>query len=356
MNRSGQKIITVVGARPQFIKAATVSRALREFAIEESIIHTGQHSDANMSDVFFAEMEIPEPKHFLGISGLTHGAMTGEMLKRIEAVLINEQPDAVLVYGDTNSTLAGSLAAAKLQIPVAHVEAGLRSFNMRMPEEINRILTDRVSKWLFCPTSTAVQNLSDEGIKAPAREVQNVGDVMFDATLHFKSKARWPSKLPPTLKTKPFALCTLHRQESIDNPSVFDDLLKALSGIARTTPIVWPVHPRAAKMLKVRGLAPDNIHMISPVGYLEMLGLLDACSFVATDSGGLQKEAYFFGKHCLTLRDETEWVELVQSGHNTLCGHDPEQILAAAEGAKPFTPKADLYGSGDAALKIAKAL
>lgn len=352
-----KKIVTVVGARPQFIKASPVSRALREAGISESIIHTGQHSDANMSDVFFHEMEIPKPEYFLGISGLTHGAMTGEMLKRIEEVLLQKKPDAVLVYGDTNSTLAGALAAAKLHIPVAHVEAGLRSFNMRMPEEINRTITDRVSKWLFCPTKTAVQNLESEGYKAPAFEIQNVGDVMFDATMHFKSKAKWPQELSQTLRSGPFVLCTLHRQESTDDPTVFSNLLEALTKIAVEIPVVWPVHPRARKTMEARGLRPAGIHMIAPVGYLEMLALLDACSFVATDSGGLQKEAYFFEKPCLTLRTETEWVELVECGANTLCGHNTDRIVSCAKEILSNSTKQKhpaLYGDGTAAKKIAE--
>lgn len=351
--------MTVVGARPQFIKASPVSRALKAAGISESIIHTGQHSDANMSDVFFNEMEIPKPEFFLGISGLTHGAMTGEMLKRIEEVLLQKKPDAVLVYGDTNSTLAGALAASKLHIPVAHVEAGLRSFNMRMPEEINRTLTDRVSKWLFCPTETAVHNLKNEGYTAPAFHIENVGDVMLDATLHFKKKARWPKELPESLQNKPFVLCTLHRQESTDDPRVFGDLLKALSSIAREMPVVWPVHPRARKTMEARGLNPLGIHMISPVGYLEMLALLDACALVATDSGGLQKEAYFFGKHCLTLRTETEWVELVEAGANTLCGHDRKRILEEFHRRLATTEAVTspaLYGTGHASENIATLL
>lgn len=353
------KIITVVGARPQFIKASTVSRACREAGVQESIIHTGQHSDANMSDVFFDEMEIPKPEFFLGISGLTHGAMTGEMLKRIEEILLQKKPDALLVYGDTNSTLAGALAAAKLHIPVAHVEAGLRSFNMRMPEEINRTVTDRISKWLFCPTKTAVKNLEAEGYRAPAFHIENVGDVMYDATLYYKRKARWPNELPESLRSKPFLLCTLHRQESTDDPKVFGELLSALTRIAKDMPVVWPVHPRARNTMAALGIKPEGVHMITPVGYLEMLALLDACALVATDSGGLQKEAYFFGKHCLTLRTETEWVELVEAGANTLCGHDAEVISFSFKKRSthlPVTESVKLYGNGNAATKIVEQL
>ena len=352
-------ITTIVGARPQFIKAATVSRAFAKAGIKESIIHTGQHSDANMSDVFFEEMEIPKPEHFLGISGLAHGAMTGEMLKQIEEVLTKARPDAVLVFGDTNSTLAGALAAVKMHIPVAHVEAGLRSFNMRMPEEINRTLTDRVSKWLFCPTVSAVKNLEAEGFREPAFQIENVGDVMFDATLYYKKKARWPAELDEKLRGKPFVLCTLHRQESTDDAEVFSELLMALTKIAIEMPVVWPVHPRARKMMAAQGLKPKGIHMVSPVGYLEMLALLEACKMVTTDSGGLQKEAYFFGKPCLTLRSETEWIELVELGANTLCGHSTGKIEAAFRknlSSPPEFKKAAPYGNGHAAEILAQSL
>ncbi len=354
-----KNIVTVVGARPQFIKAATVSRALSHAGISETIIHTGQHSDANMSDVFFSEMEIPKPKHFLGISGLTHGAMTGEMLRRIEEILLQDKPDALLVFGDTNSTLAGALAAAKLHIPVAHVEAGLRSFNMKMPEEINRTLTDRVSRWLFCPTESAVKNLKAEGYTAPAFQIENVGDVMFDATLYYKKKARWPSELPESLRKKPFVLCTLHRQESVDDATVFTELLSALSKIAQETPVVWPVHPRSRKKMETLGITPAGVHLIAPVGYLEMLALLESCAVVVTDSGGLQKEAYFFGKPCLTLREETEWTELVDLGVNVLCGHKSSVIEDAFRRnlvSPPEFRKTKPYGDGNAANALAKTL
>jgi len=352
-------IVTVVGARPQFIKAATVSRALLEAGISESIIHTGQHSDANMSDVFFSELEIPKPKHFLGISGLTHGAMTGEMLRRIEEILLQEKPDALLVFGDTNSTLAGALAAAKLHIPVAHVEAGLRSFNMKMPEEINRTLTDRVSRWLFCPTASAVKNLKIEGYSTPTFQIENVGDVMFDATLYYKKNARWPSELPESLRKKPFVLCTLHRQESVDDTKVFTELLSALSKIAQESPVIWPVHPRSRKKMESLGITPSGVHLIAPVGYLEMLALLEACTVVLTDSGGLQKEAYFFGKPCLTLREETEWTELVELGVNVLCGLKSSAIEAAFYrnlSSPPDFREAQPYGNGLAANAVARCL
>lgn len=353
-------IATIVGARPQFIKAATVSRALKEIGLEEVLIHTGQHFDTNMSDIFFEEMSIPKPHYQLGISGLTHGAMTGEMLKRIEEIFLDRKPSAVLVYGDTNSTLAGALAAAKLHIPIAHVEAGLRSFNMKMPEEINRVLTDRVSKWLFCPTETAIKNLNKEGFGASSYVIANVGDVMFDATLFYKQQARWPSQVPTTLKQAPFLLCTLHRQESTDDLEIFKGLIGALQDIAETMPVVWPVHPRAQKLLERENIAPKHLIMIPPVGYMEMLALLDACALVATDSGGLQKEAYFFGKHCLVLRTETEWVELTDLGYNSICGVARSEVLKRFHAAKSLGTRDSssnmIYGDGKSAYKIANTL
>lgn len=352
-------VATVVGARPQFIKASPVSRALEEAGLREILIHTGQHSDANMSEVFFKEMEIRPPDYFLGISGLSHGAMTGEMLKQIEGVLIKEKPDVVLVYGDTNSTLAGALAAAKLHIPVAHVEAGLRSFNMQMPEEINRALTDRVSKWLFCPTEAAIKNLTSEGYKSPNYIIENVGDVMLDASLMFAERARWPVEVPKELQEKPFVLCTLHRQESTDSPEVFKSLISALKKMSETMPVVWPVHPRAKKKMAEFGISTDKLITTSPLGYLEMLALLKSCKLVATDSGGLQKEAYFFQKPCLTLRSETEWVELVEIGANTICGIDGATAVNEFSRTlgKPLTaPKFGLYGEGNGARRIASAI
>ncbi len=352
-------VATVVGARPQFIKASPVSRALEEAGLREILIHTGQHSDANMSEVFFREMEIRPPDYFLGISGLSHGAMTGEMLKQIEGVLLKERPDVVLVYGDTNSTLAGALAAAKLHIPVAHVEAGLRSFNLQMPEEINRALTDRVSKWLFCPTETAVKNLKAEGYKSPEYIIENVGDVMLDASLMFADRARWPDEVPKSLQSEPFVLCTLHRQESTDSPEVFKSLIGALKKMSETMPVVWPVHPRAKKKMAELGIATDGLITTSPLGYLEMLALLKTCKLVATDSGGLQKEAYFFQKPCLTLRSETEWVELVEIGANVVCGTDDKTAIAEFErtaNAAIQHLKTGLYGNGDSAKKIALAI
>lgn len=351
-------IVTVVGARPQFIKAAPVSNALHDAGLVESIIHTGQHFDQNMSDVFFDEMGIPKPNYFLGIAGLSHGAMTGEMLRQIEEVLQIEQPKALLVYGDTNSTLAGALAASKLKIPIAHIEAGLRSHNMDMPEEINRIVTDRISKWLFCPTPNAKAHLVSEGYPlSNYSKIFEVGDVMLDATLKFKPLARWPSTVPLDFREHPFVLCTLHRQESTDDIDVFKSLIGALREISTFKPVIWPVHPRSRKKIDSEKIDTTGLILIEPVGYLEMLALISASSIVATDSGGLQKEAYFFNKPCLTLRNETEWEELVAIGANIVCGFNKEQILREFHSHVGLRPHRESpYGDGTAAKKIAKAL
>lgn len=344
------KIVTVIGARPQFIKAAVVSRAIAETpGVEEVIIHTGQHFDTNMSDVFFEEMSIPKPQYNLNINGMGHGAMTGQMLEKIEEVLIKENPDWVLVYGDTNSTLAGALAAKKLHIKVAHVEAGLRSFNIAMPEEVNRILTDRISDILFCPTSTAVENLKKEGYVNLDCKVMEVGDVMQDAALFYASKTQKPSEDIPAK----FALCTVHRAENTDDPERLKAIFAALEKVSETTPVVLPLHPRTRGKLTAIGYDFENskIIFINPVGYLEMVWLLSNCRFVLTDSGGLQKEAYFFSKPCVTMRDETEWVELVENSFNQLAGADTKLIIGLAREAADnsdmdFSKR--LYGNGDA--------
>lgn len=344
------KIVTIIGARPQFIKAAVVSRIIAQTeGVEEIIIHTGQHFDSNMSDVFFEEMSIPHPQYNLNINGLGHGAMTGQMLEKIEEVLLKEKPDWVLVYGDTNSTLAGALAAKKLHIKVAHVEAGLRSFNIDMPEEVNRILTDRISDILFCPTTTAVHNLIKEGYENINSEIKEVGDVMQDAALFYETKAKKPNEEIPNS----FALCTVHRAENTDNSDRLKSIFSALEEISKITPVVLPLHPRTkAKLTNINyDFKKSNIRFISPVGYLEMVWLLSNCRFVLTDSGGLQKEAYFFSKPCVTMRDETEWVELVENGFNKLAGADYETIIALAKEANEntnldFTIR--LYGNGDA--------
>lgn len=333
-----KKIVTVVGARPQFIKAAVVSRAIREHnmqagagssTIKEIIVHTGQHFDDNMSKVFFDEMDIPKPDYNLAINSTTHGAMTGRMLEKIEEILIKEKPDWVLVYGDTNSTLAGALAASKLHIPVAHVEAGLRSFNMKMPEEQNRILTDHISTKLFCPTDTAIKNLKNEGIE---KGVHKTGDVMFDAFLYYSKLAlekyekgtnAWRNlfgNLP-----EDFILLTIHRAENTDDHTRLKNIVEAINETKRN--FVFPIHPRTRKIIEKLGISFDqHVKLIDPVGYLEMIYLENVCSMVVTDSGGVQKEAYFAKKPCVTLRDETEWVETVESGWNRCVGADKSLI------------------------------
>ncbi|RMA58948.1 non-hydrolyzing UDP-N-acetylglucosamine 2-epimerase [Ulvibacter antarcticus] len=352
------KIVTIIGARPQFIKSAAVSQAIIDFntenlgeTVEEIIVHTGQHYDSNMSDVFFDQMNIPKPKYHLDINGLSHGAMTGQMLEEIEKVLQTETPDWVLIYGDTNSTLAGALAASKLHIKVAHVEAGLRSFNMNMPEEVNRILTDRVSTILFCPTDSAIENLEKEGYKNLDITIVKNGDVMLDASMLFSAFAKAPSeKLPNS-----FLLATIHRAENTDDPNRLKGIFKALNTISEEKPIVLPLHPRTKKYIEKYNIQlSPNLFCIDPVGYLEMLFLLQNCDMVLTDSGGLQKEAFFFEKFCLTLRDETEWVELIENGFNVLVGADYNTIVDAYNEKSRSTPNfsMDLYGNGAASRII----
>lgn len=348
------KIVTVVGARPQFIKAAVVSRVISKYDdVEEVIVHTGQHYDANMSEVFFSEMSIPVPKYNLHIGGGTHGAMTGKMLEKIEEVLLAEKPDVVLVYGDTDSTLAGALAAAKLHIPVAHVEAGLRSFNMRMPEEINRALTDRVSRWLFCPTETAVGNLRAEGYDKLGADISCIGDVMYDAAIYYRAQDKASAEIK-ALTEATYYLATVHRAENTDNPERMKGIFGALEEIAEHTKVVLPIHPRTRKILDSMGMKIKNITLLDPVGYFDMLYLQGHALAVFTDSGGVQKEAFFAGKPCVTLRDETEWVELVEHGYNVLTGAEKECILTAEQELK--TKKLDfslpLYGDGHAGEKI----
>ncbi len=352
------KVTTIVGARPQFIKAATLSRVFRKSGVEEIIIHTGQHFDANMSDVFFTEMEIPQPHYHLEINSLGHGAMTGRMLEKIEEVLLKEKPDVVLVYGDTNSTLAGALAASKLHIPVAHVEAGLRSFDMNMPEEVNRILTDRISTHLFCPTQTAVNNLKKEGFDHFPCSIEQPGDVMYDAVLYYKQKATEVSNVLKKTGLKPhrFALATLHRAENTNDPARLRGICGALNEIHKTLPVLLPMHPRTKGFLASQQIALD-VHVIDPVGYFDMISLLDNCRPVLTDSGGLQKEAYFFSKFCITLRDQTEWVELVEAGANELAGADATRILQSfRKHQDTIIQTKPLYGKGDAAQKIVASL
>jgi UDP-GlcNAc3NAcA epimerase len=345
------KLLTVIGARPQFIKAATVSRAIAARQdIREVIVHTGQHYDANMSDIFFDELSIPRPDHHLGIGGGSHGAMTGRQIEAIERVLLDEKPDMVLVYGDTNSTLAGALAAVKLHIPVAHVEAGLRSFNRRMPEEINRILTDHASDLLFAPTATAMKNLSNEGL--PPARMHLVGDVMYDACLFYGTQARKPVWFDPlSISEGDYVLATVHRAENTDDPVRLAGILQGLAGAER--PVILPVHPRTQKQIESLGLStPAHLHLVPPVGYLEMVWLEKHCAVIATDSGGVQKEAYFHGKPCITLRDETEWVELVDVGANILVGASKERISNAIVGVGAMEIKSPLYGRGNSASVI----
>ena len=347
-----KKIITVVGARPQFVKAAILSRQFQVHSVEEMIIHTGQHFDENMSDVFFREMEIPKPAFKLDINSLSHGAMTGRMLEGIEQILLREKPDGVLVYGDTNSTLAGALAAAKLHIPVVHVEAGLRSFNMEMPEEINRILTDRISNALFCPTDTAMNNLKREGFEnMPVRIIKN-GDVMQDAALFYASSAVLRSDIIQKTRLQKFVLATIHRQENTDNTDNLKNIIDGLTQINKHIQVVVPMHPRTRKILAQHYQLPD-FTIIDPVGYFDMIMLLKNSELVITDSGGVQKEAFFFGKHCITLREQTEWVELVENGYNILVGSDSEKLKNAFETLiqRKSDFSLDLYGNGCAAEK-----
>lgn len=351
------KIVTIVGARPQFIKASALSRALQNEGIPEVIVHTGQHFDDNMADIFFRQMDIPEPRYNLGINSLSHGAMTGRMLEEIEKVLVKEKPTAVVVYGDTNSTLAGALAASKLHIPVAHVEAGLRSFNMKMPEEINRILTDRISDFLFCPTETAILNLNEEGYENFPSKVVLSGDVMYDVALYYSQISSLKSNIIQKLKLeqRPFVLATLHRQENTDDPVRLSGILEALNQLSDSFRIVLPLHPRTKNIIARNGYTL-NFEPIDPVGYFDMMELLKHCSFVITDSGGLQKESYFFTKHCLVARDETEWTELTELKYNFLVGADKDRIIQKSmeigQIVRPFDEKP--YGNGDAANKIAR--
>lgn len=363
-------LLSVVGARPQFVKAAVISRLIRSSQyrdkLHECLVHTGQHYDDNMSAVFFREMEIPEPEINLQIGSGSHGAMTGAMLAQLEHVMIEQRPGAVLVYGDTNSTLAGALAASKLNIPVVHVEAGLRSFMMAMPEEQNRIIADRLSTVLFCPTETAVNNLTHEGIPFSQPDLPNAdqkavffsGDVMLDASLYYsqKQKAMLLNEALASLVERPFYLATLHRAENTDDPARLTAIVKALNEFD-TLPAILPLHPRTRKILSQEGLEfASHIHAIDPVGYFDMLVLEDRCRFVVTDSGGVQKEAYFFGKPCITLRDSTEWVELVQHGWNTLVGANTEKILSALQSMPGYGETVQLYGDGHAGEFIVETL
>ncbi|SEM78360.1 non-hydrolyzing UDP-N-acetylglucosamine 2-epimerase [Lihuaxuella thermophila] len=349
------KVLTVVGARPQFIKAAPVSRAIRQQA-EEILVHTGQHYDKAMSEVFFEELNIPVPDYNLHVGSKSHGAQTGEMLSKVEEVIVKEKPDCVLVYGDTNSTLAGALAAAKLHVPVAHVEAGLRSFNRRMPEEINRVLTDHVSRWLFCPTQTAVGHLANEGI---TDGVYLSGDVMLDAVNYNSKLAEQKATILQNLGLEPgsYILITLHRAENTDDPSRLRSIIGAINELP--LPAVLPLHPRTRGKLAEYGLEITNplVKRIDPVGYLDMLQLEVNAKKILTDSGGVQKEAFFAKVPCITMRDETEWTETVTLGTNILVGADQSKILEAVERFEvDFSKVEPVFGDGQAARNIVEQL
>ncbi len=349
------KILTVVGARPQFVKATVVSKQLAETgAIEEIIVHTGQHYDKNMSDVFFTELRIPQPKYNLAVAGGRHGASTGQMLEKIEEVLLAESPQALMVYGDTNSTLAGALAARKMNIPVIHVEAGLRSFEMRMPEEINRILTDRISSLLFCPTDTAVQNLRNEGFEHFDASIIKCGDVMQDAAIYFGGISDEESTIVSQMQLDKYVLGTIHRAENTDNASNIASIVTAFNEINKEVQVVIPLHPRTRKIIEQQKLNCD-FTVIEPVGYVDMIQLIKNAMLVMTDSGGLQKEAFFFRKNCVTLREQTEWVELVNGGFNIIAGTDKNNITQCFREMLLRTPDfdIDLYGNGNASKVIA---
>ena len=326
-----KKIINILGARPQFVKAAVLSRVISKYNnIEEIIVHTGQHYDANMSAIFFEEMEIPAPKYNLAIHGLSHGAMTGQMLTKIEEILVIEKPDLVVVFGDTNSTLAGALAAKKMHIKVAHIEAGLRSYNMKMPEEINRILTDRISDILLCPTEVAIKNLQQEGFDSMPIKIVNSGDIMKEAVEYYSQFSQEKSTIMKDLdlKSNEFVLATIHRQENTDDLANLKSIFSGLEEIGKTKTVILPLHPRTKAILEKNKLQ-FNIQIIDPVGYYDMLELLKNCNLVVTDSGGLQKEAFFNKKHCIIAREETEWVELVTNGFAEIVGSNSLKMQEA---------------------------
>jgi len=360
----GMKIITIIGARPQFIKSAVVSRAIRNInlsrrrILNEIIVHTGQHYDVNMSQVFFDELDICTPYYNLGIGNLGHGAMTGRMLEKIEEILLEIRPDWVIVYGDTNSTLAGSLASKKLGLKLAHVEAGLRSFDMKMPEEQNRIVTDCLSDLLFCPTGKAVENLKNEGVlNSPyGQKVFNVGDVMYDAVLFYSHIAEMNSSIIDRLRIDPerYILVTIHRSENTDDYHRLENILTALQQIAERKEVILPLHPRTREVVSEKNLSTGEIRIIDPISYFDMLLLEKKCEFIITDSGGIQKEAYFFQKPCITIRDQTEWVELVSAGVNQIVGADKTKIIAAADkiNEQQFDFSQGFFGKGNAGKRI----
>jgi UDP-GlcNAc3NAcA epimerase len=372
------KVVTIVGARPQFIKAEAVTRAVQRYnqrcrsnrKLQEILIHTGQHYDYLMDKIFFEELDLPKPNYHLGVGSGSHGRQTGMMLERIEAVLVKEKPEVVVVYGDTNSTLAGALSAAKLNIPVAHVEAGLRSFNRTMPEEINRLLTDHLSTFLFCPTDQAVRNLLREGIKdGKGKMVKKVGDVMYDSILYYLKLSERKSTILKDLgfdtshesRVTSYYLATLHRAENTDDPKRLESILKALNEIGRNTPVVLPLHPRTKKMIETYHLFSEfkNIKFIEPVSYLNMLKLEKNATAILTDSGGVQKEAYWLKVPCLTLREETEWVETIKSGWNVLVGIGVKRIVkevSHTEKRRRYLKGNRVFGDGKASQKIVQIL
>lgn len=348
------KIVTVVGARPQFIKAAVVSRALKQRSgIAEVIVHTGQHFDANMSEVFFKELSIPDPQYNLDVNNMPASLMTGTMIGKIHEVLQIEKPNLVLVYGDTNSTLAGAIAAKQNHIPLAHVEAGARSFNMMMPEEFNRVITDRISDYLFCPTEISMENLRNEGFGNYDCKMIMSGDVMYDAALFYKSFAESKTEILKINNKKDFILATIHRAENVDDIEKLSALVSALNEINEQIPVVLPLHPRTKNKLAADGLKL-SFETINPVGYLDMIQLLNHCKMVITDSGGLQKESFFFHKLCITLREETEWPELVHHGFNILTGTDKNRIMEAFEIMmnRKIEFNIQFFGDGHAGEKI----
>jgi UDP-GlcNAc3NAcA epimerase len=346
------KVLTVVGARPQFIKAAPVSRVLRR-RHDEFLLHTGQHYDEAMSELFFRQLGIPDPDLNLGVGSGRHGTQTAAMLAGVEEAIVEHKPDWVLVYGDTNSTLAGALAAAKCHVPVAHVEAGLRSHDRRMPEEINRVVADHIADLLLCPTESAVANLATEGLTGGVRMV---GDVMYDAFLQHSAVARATSDILARLDLSPggYQLLTVHRAANVDHVS---NLASILRGVADSgAPVVFPVHPRTRPVLAGAGVMPSNVRVIDPVGYLEMLVLEENAEAIVTDSGGVQKEAYFAGRPCITLRESTEWTETVDLGWNVLVGTEPAAIARAMARFRPVVPRPPVFGDGHAAERVVEEL
>lgn len=354
------KIITVIGARPQFVKSFSITNAIKKFNastntnIQEIIIHTGQHYDENMSKVFFEEMKLKKPTYNLKLTKRSHGGMTGQMISEIETILIKENPDYLLIYGDTDSTLAGAIAASKLHIPIIHIESGLRSYNRTMPEEINRVVADQLSTFCFCPSEIAINNLKKEGIfDSNNKIVQNIGDVMYDVLLHFQKKIIPSPNIEFISKNKSFILATIHRAENTDNEHNLKELFKSFEYISTKTDIILPLHPRTKKQLINMNIETKNIKIIDPVSYLDMLYLLKNCEIVLTDSGGLQKEAYFSKKYCITLRNETEWVELVEKKVNSITGANYKAIKKAFENIpKKIDFSEQLYGNGYAGDKI----